>query len=61
MKKIYYIGTLIVCAIAGLALLKGVLKKDGSLHFVEEQLQEKNFGAFPIDIPEEQFENWLFV
>ncbi|HEY4613217.1 MAG TPA: hypothetical protein VII11_09560 [Bacteroidota bacterium] len=31
------------------------------LHFVEnEELSEKNFGAFPVEIPDDQFEA-LFV
>lgn len=61
-KKIFTIGSLIVGAVAGAWFLRGYLKtKNGTFHFIEDAEQTKNFGAFPPEIPEQQFENWLFV
>jgi hypothetical protein len=61
MKKILYIGTAIIGAIAGVLFLKGYLKKNQPFRFIEEEEEDKNFRAFPPDIPAQQFENWLFI
>ncbi len=61
MKKILYIGSAIIGAIAGVLFLKGYLKKNQPFHFIEEQSEDKNFGAFPPEIPAQQFEHWLFI
>jgi hypothetical protein len=61
-KTIFNIGSLIVGAVAGAWILRDYLKtKNGAFHFTEEAELDKNFGAFPPEIPEQQFENWLFV
>ena len=46
--------------LGALAILKGLQNKQGVLHFVDADYDGKNFGAFPPDIPEDQFEE-LFV
>jgi len=35
--------------------------KNPRLHFVENTPENKNFGLFPPDIPEKQFEDSLFL
>jgi hypothetical protein len=37
------------------------LKRNGLLHFVDSDEGEKNFGAFPPEIPESEFEGFDFL
>ncbi|HEX9615705.1 MAG TPA: hypothetical protein VGA55_09355 [Bacteroidota bacterium] len=63
MKRILLLA--IIGIIGGIAILKNISKKD-SLHFVESaddadvSQEDKNFGAFPPEIPAHQFDA-LFI
>jgi hypothetical protein len=54
MKKILILASIGI--LGALAILKGLQNKQEVYHFVDSDQEEKNFGAFPPDIPEEQFE-----
>ena len=54
---------LIVGAVGSFLLIKHMRKQTFSLRFAEPRPNDaasKNFGAFPVDIPEQQFED-LFL
>ena len=58
MKKFLLILALGILGTA--VVLRTVIHKKDVLHFVEIDQGEKNFGAFPPDIPEDQFAD-LFI
>lgn len=58
MKKLLVVIT--VGLLGTLMLLRNADRKKEMLQFVEEDPARKNFGAFPPEIPEDQFEG-LFV
>lgn len=58
MKKLLILTA--VGILGTLAILKGLQNKQQPLKFVEPDQNGKNFGAFPPDIPEDQFDA-LFV
>jgi len=59
MKKLLTI--LAVGAVGTFFVARNLIQRKNALHFTEaEELSEKNFGAFPVEIPEEQFDA-LFV
>jgi len=58
MKKLLILTA--VGILGTLAIFKGLQNKQQPYKFVEQDQNGKNFGAFPPDIPEDQFEN-LFV
>lgn len=52
---------LLAAGVLGTILVfKAIDRKKDLFHFVEEDLKQKNFDAFPPEIPGEQFEN-LFI
>ena len=59
MKKLLTI--LAVGAVGTFFVVRNIIQRKKPFHFTEaEELSEKNFGAFPVEIPEEQFDA-LFV
>ena len=58
MKKLLILTA--VGILGALAILKGLQNKQQPYKFVETDQNGKNFGAFPPDIPEDQFDD-LFV
>jgi hypothetical protein len=58
MKKLLILAA--VGVLGTLALLKTLHQKQEVYHFVDSDTNEKNFGAFPPDIPEDQFDE-MFV
>ena len=63
MKMRWWIMGLVAVAVGGsLLLLKRARKnEDGVFHFVEDEEALKNFGAFPPDIPETEFDGVNFL
>ena len=45
-----------IAVLGALAILKGLQNKQEVYHFVDSDQEGKNFGAFPPDIPEDQFD-----
>ncbi|HEX9829153.1 MAG TPA: hypothetical protein VGB10_02980 [Bacteroidota bacterium] len=59
MKKLLTI--LAVGAVGTFFVVRNLMQRNNALHFTEaEDVSAKNFGAFPVEIPEEQFDA-LFV
>lgn len=58
MKKLLILASIGI--LGALAILKGLQNKQEVFHFVDVDQEGKNFGAFPPDIPEDQFDA-LFV
>lgn len=62
MKKYIYLGGLAMGVLAGIFLLKRRGNHSGSPASAWDfQTKRKNFGPFPPDIPDAQFENFLFI
>ncbi|MFH0990819.1 MAG: hypothetical protein V1799_12465 [bacterium] len=59
----WILGTMAVAVGGSLLLLHKIRKINGeSFHFVDDESALKNFGAFPPDLPETEFDgvNFLF-
>lgn len=64
MKLYWWMAGLIAVAAGGsLLLLRSLRSKNGeAYHFVDDEVASKNFGAFPPELPEDEFDsvNFLF-
>jgi len=58
MKKLLILASIGI--LGALALFRGLQHKQEVLRFVDADQDGKNFGAFPPDIPEDQFDE-MFV
>ena len=59
----WMVGVVAVVAGGSLLVLRSLRSKNGeAYHFVDDEVALKNFGAFPPELPEDEFDsvNFLF-
>ncbi len=62
--KIYWwlVGFVAVAAGGSFLLLRSLRSQNGeTYHFVDDEVALKNFGAFPPELPEDEFDNVNFL
>lgn len=57
----WVIGTAAVLTGSLVFLVRWIKKKNGLLHFIDEEDNDKNFGVFPPEIPYSEFEGVDFL